>query len=102
MNKTIIIIGIIIFFFSLLGYIQNIGNKKRLQKLNDFIKVRGGIAHNGSKSKYVRFNTLLNNIETIVDNAIQIDYSLSQHLKTSFLVETTWEESYHKKLSSYK
>jgi len=35
MNKTIIIIGTIIFFFSLLGYIQNIRNKKRLQKLNE-------------------------------------------------------------------
>lgn len=77
-------------------------HQKSITKINDFIKVRGEIAHNGSKSKYVRFNTLLNNIETIVDNAIQIDYSLSQHLKTFFLVKTTWEESYYKKLSSYK
>jgi hypothetical protein len=77
-------------------------HKKSIIKINDFIKVRGEIAHNGSKSKYVRFNTLLNNIEVIVENAIQIDYSLSQYLKTTFAVQITWEESYYKKLSSYK
>lgn len=77
-------------------------HRKSISKTNDFIKVRGEIAHNGSKAKYVRFNKLLDNIETIIDNAIQIDYSLSQHLKLVFLVPITWEENYYKKLSSYK
>lgn len=73
-----------------------------INKINDFIKVRGEIAHNGSKSKYVRFNILLKNIDTIIENAIQIDYSLSQHLKLHYNIIETWEESYFKKLSSYK
>lgn len=77
-------------------------HEKSITKINDFIKVRGEIAHNGSKAKYVRFDTLLHNIETIIANTIQIDYSLSQYLKTTFNIVTTWEESYHKKLSSYK
>ena len=34
MSKTIIIIGIIFFFFAILGYIQNKQNEKRLRKLN--------------------------------------------------------------------
>jgi hypothetical protein len=77
-------------------------HKKSIIKINDFIKLRGEIAHNGSKAKYVRFSTLLNSIEIIIENTIQIDYSLSQHLKTEFIVPLTWEESYYKKLSSYK
>jgi hypothetical protein len=77
-------------------------HRKSIIKINDFIKLRGENAHNGSKAKYVRFDTLLNNIEIIIENAIQIDYSLSQYLKTSFDVPSTWEESYYKKLSSYK
>lgn len=77
-------------------------NKKSVIKINDFIKIRGEIAHNGSKAKYVRFSTLLNNIDTIVENAIQIDYSLSQYLKILYDIQVTWEESYSKKLGSYK
>lgn len=77
-------------------------HKKSINEINDFIKIRGEIAHNGSKAKYVRFNILLKNIDTIVENAIQIDYSLSQFLKEEFHIINTWEESYYKKLESYK
>lgn len=77
-------------------------HSKSISKVNDFIKIRGEIAHNGSKSKYVRFDTLLNNIDLIVENAIQIDFSLSQHLKTTYNILNTWEETYYKKLASYK
>lgn len=71
-------------------------------KINGFIKVRGEIAHNGSKARYVRFSTLLSSIDTIIENTIQIDYSLSQYLKKEYAIANTWEESYYKKLSSYK
>ncbi|KAF2338040.1 HEPN domain-containing protein [Flavobacterium ginsenosidimutans] len=73
-----------------------------ITKINDFIKIRGEIAHNGSKAQYVRFNSLLSSIEIITENAIQIDYSLSQYLKNKYLVANTWEENYYRKLSSYK
>lgn len=75
---------------------------KSIEKINAFIKTRGEIAHNGSKAKYVRFSTLLKNIEVITENTIQVDYSLSQYLKAEYLITTTWEESYYRKLSSYK
>lgn len=77
-------------------------HKKSISQIDDFIKIRGEIAHNGSKAKYVRFNVLLKNIDTIIENAIQIDYSLSQFLKKNFLISETWEETYYKKLNSYK
>lgn len=70
--------------------------------INEFIKMRGEIAHNGSKAKYVRFSTLLKNIDSVIDNTIQIDYSLSQFLKTNFNIIETWDESYYRKLKSYK
>ncbi len=35
MNKTIIIIGVIIFLFVIFGYIQNKRNEKKLRKLNE-------------------------------------------------------------------
>ena len=82
--------------FTLLWYFNSI------EKINDFIKIRGEIAHNGSKSKYVRLSALLNNIDTIVENAIQIDYSLSQLLKKEYLISNTWDENYYRKLKSYK
>lgn len=76
-------------------------HKKSIIQINDFIKTRGEIAHNGSKAKYVRFSVLLKNIELITENAIQIDYLLSQYLKTQYTVDYTWEESYYRKLNSY-
>nr|WP_239106961.1 HEPN domain-containing protein [Flavobacterium macrobrachii] len=76
-------------------------HQKSLLEINNFIKTRGEIAHNGSKAKYVKFSTLLKSINTITDNTIQVDYSLSQYLKTNYGVSETWRESYYRKLSSY-
>ena len=71
-------------------------HEKSITEINDFIKTRGEITHNGSKAKYVKFSTLLKNTNTITENAIQVDYSLSQHLKNNYGITETWRESYYK------
>jgi hypothetical protein len=77
-------------------------HKNSISEINELIKTRGEIAHSGSKAKYVRFSTLLKNIDLITENVIQIDYSLSQHLKNEYFIKETWIESYYRKKSSYR
>lgn len=77
-------------------------NQKAIIKINNFIKIRGEIAHNGSKAKYVKFTDLLKYIDLIKDNAIEIDNNISIFLKNSYRVQTTWSDLYYRNLDSYK
>jgi hypothetical protein len=76
--------------------------EKHIIQIDDFIKIRGEIAHNGSKAKYVRFSALLNLIYIVTANAIEIDYNISQLLKNQYGVLSTWNETYYRKLATYK
>lgn len=66
-------------------------------KIEKLVRIRGSIAHNGSKAKYVRITDLRRYINLITSNAIEIDYQMSQHLKEKYSA-TTWTEEYYTSL----
>ncbi|WP_067149957.1 MAE_28990/MAE_18760 family HEPN-like nuclease [Pseudotamlana agarivorans] len=69
-------------------------------KIDNFIKVRGEIAHNGGKSKYVRISSLKKYIDLTTDNAIEIDFKISHLLKDQYNIPT-WDENYHRTIEKY-
>lgn len=70
------------------------------QKIDEFVSDRGEIAHNGSKAKYIRINSLKRNKDLTIDNAANIDYNISQLLQNSYGVNS-WDETYHRTIDHY-
>ncbi len=73
-----------------------------INKINDFIRTRGHIAHNGTKAKYVRFHILLKQIDLIIDNSIEIDSNISRFLELEYSILNSWETRYFRNIRSYK
>ena len=69
-------------------------------KINEFVSDRGEIAHNGSKAKYIRINSLKKYKDLTIDNAANIDFNISQLLQNSYQV-ASWEETYHRSIDNY-
>ncbi|RUA18766.1 MAG: hypothetical protein DSY83_01535 [Flavobacteriia bacterium] len=72
------------------------GDSLKIEKL---VKVRGSIAHNGSKAKYVRINDLRSYLSLVTSNVIEIDYQMSQYLKSTYAANT-WIETYYTSLAT--
>lgn len=71
--------------------------------IDELIHLRGEIAHNGSKAKYVKYNTLIKNIDLLIDNAIQFDSSIHDYLcGHPFNLNSPWDKTYHRDQESYK
>jgi len=70
------------------------------QSINEFVSDRGEIAHNGSKAKYIRINSLKKYKDLTIDNAANIDFNVSQLLKNGYKV-SSWEETYHRSIDHY-
>ena len=71
-------------------------------EISNFIKIRGEIAHNGSKSKYVRFGSLLKFIDLVIDNTMEIDYNMYKLLDNTFNIKNSWDITYYRTRSRYK
>ena len=78
-------------FLGLPNYI-NFWKPNSSLKIDDFIRVRGEIAHNGSKAKYLLINSLNKYIDLTIENAIEIDYNMSQYLTSTYGV-STWTDN---------
>lgn len=70
------------------------------KKINEFVSDRGEIAHNGSKAKYIRMNSLKKYKDLTIDNAANIDFNISQLLQTNYGVNS-WVETYHRSIDQY-
>lgn len=75
--------------------------KKHISKINEFIKIRGEIAHNGSKSKYVRIRYLLGLVEDVIENIIEVEYNLSKWLENTYNISPPWDGPYYRRLITY-
>ena len=71
-----------------------------VEKINNFVKARGEIAHNGSKAKYVRIDSLRKYIDLTIDNAIEIDFKIHEYLNHYYDI-LAWEISYHRSIDRY-
>lgn len=80
----------------------NFWKQNSIIKINDFIKIRGDIAHNGTKAKYVRFQMLLKQIDLIISNVIEIDSNISKYLESEYSIKNSWELHYFRTIKSYK
>jgi len=66
-----------------------------IDRIDSFIKKRGGIAHKGSEAKYVRIDSLKSDIDLSIDNAIQIDSCVSDYLFSHYSIEK-WNNDYRR------
>jgi len=55
------------------------------QEIDDFVKIRGDIAHNGRGAQYVRINQLDRYILSINKIVIENDNSILEHIKETFI-----------------
>ncbi|AKA34961.1 MAE_28990/MAE_18760 family HEPN-like nuclease [Flagellimonas lutaonensis] len=67
---------------------------EHIVRIDELVKVRGAIAHNGSKAKYVRINQLRKYSTLVKDNSIEIDYNINQLLYKEYGVKS-WKTTYY-------
>lgn len=70
-------------FASVLG-VLDIANawSQGSQPIDDFVVLRGGVAHRGGQAPYVRFAALTNAVASISEYAVETDNFLSDHIRT--------------------
>ncbi len=77
--------------------------KDSINDVNELVKLRGEIAHNGAEAKYVRINSINMTIDMIVSATINIDDLMARHLKDSLrLNKSPWETTYERTLKAMK
>ncbi len=78
-------------------------NSSQVSEINEFIKIRGEIAHKGSQSPYPQMRVLKKQIDMIRSNAIETDRNLAIYLQTLVAeADPPWTLLYPKTLEVYK
>lgn len=86
-----------------IGDIAHFWLEKSSHQIDTFVSVRGNIAHNGNKAKYVRMNDLRKYQDLVINNVINIDSQIADHIGAiPGRVNIPWEKLYSKDLSNYK
>jgi hypothetical protein len=78
--------------------------KKNCAKaVNDFVKERGDIAHNGNRASYIRMNSLKHYQDLIIENVIEIDSIMAGRIQAiAATANLAWSKDYSKDLSYYR
>lgn len=72
-------------------------------EIDDFVSVRGDIAHNGNKASYANINKLRVYQDLIVDNVINIDSNIADEIvRMLSSADMPWEKNYYTDLKKYK
>lgn len=72
-------------------------------EINDFVKERGDIAHNGNRASYIRMNSLRSYQDLIIENVIEIDSIMADRLQAiAAQPNLPWEKDYSKDLAYYR
>ena len=71
-----------------------------VKQIDNFVKARGEIAHNGSKAKYVRIDSLRRYLDLTIDNAMEIDFKVQKYLNDQYGI-LAWETLYHRTIDKY-
>ena len=90
-------------FKKYLGIESYVGYWISKNEINEFIKMRGEIAHKGSQAPYIQMRTLKKYIEMIRSNAIEIDRRFGNYLQgLTSSADPPWQLLYPKTLEIYK
>lgn len=72
-------------------------------EINDFVKERGDIAHNGNRASYIRMNSLKKYQDLVVENVMEIDSVMSGRVQGfTSTPNLAWTRDYSKDLAYYK
>lgn len=92
-------------FKKYLGIIDysTIWKKNCANEINNFVKERGDIAHNGNRASYIRMNSLKKYQDLVVENVIEIDSVISGRIQGFAQVPNlAWTRDYSKDIGYYK
>ena len=67
-------------------------NKK---ELNDFVSIRGEIAHNGAKARYIKIKYLKESVEKITKLVQEIDCKICDHINEKTCCGQPWRKRYN-------
>jgi RiboL-PSP-HEPN len=81
---------------------SNFWLRNSANRIDNFITLRGEIAHRGSHAQYVQMRNLKNQIELIISNAIEIDGKIAHYLRNELNIpDLPWQLDYYKTLEGY-
>ncbi|MCO5238062.1 MAG: HEPN domain-containing protein [Chitinophagaceae bacterium] len=82
---------------------SNLWKTSNPSEIDNFVKVRGDIAHNGNRADNVTMKDLRHFQDLIVENVIEIDGNIADELKTqSARRRLPWTKDYYTDLKNYK